>query len=191
MQPKYYGAAAQYNKPAGTPIGMILKFIGIGVGVIVLITVAFFAYSALTSGGKNTAAQLVAREKQLLSYLTSNQGSITSDVLRTANSNAISLLTSDSYALAQGIKTAYGLATVPDAITKAEADTTSKKTLDTAKIQSRFDRVYLELLREKVAATQQLAQTVLASSSGSLKTAVETTISHLTTVDEQLAKIQL
>ena len=191
MQPKYYGAAAQYNRPNSGGFGMILKIIGLVVGVIVLITVGFFAFSALTSGGKNTAAQLVARERQLLSFMTTNQSTIDNDNFRTVNSNAMSLITSDHYSLTQGMKAAYGLAAPPEEITKAETDTTSKKTLDSAKIQSRFDQVYLQLLRDKVASTQQLARSVQSSSSGTLKTAAETTVRNLTTIDEQLAKLQL
>lgn len=191
MQPKYYGAAAEYNKPQSTGLGQILKIIGMVVGIIVLITIAYFVYSALTSGGRNNAATLVAREKQLITYMTTNQATLENDNLRTINSNGSALITSDHYALTQGMKTAYGLATPPEEITKAEADTTSKKTLDNAKIQSRFDTVYIELLQEKIASTQQLARSVRDGSSGTLKTAAEATIKNLTTIDEQLAKLQL
>lgn len=191
MQPKYYGAAAQYNKPQSTGLGQILKIIGMVVGVILLITIAYFAYSALTSGGRTSAATLVAREKQLTTFMTSNQAAIDNDNLRTINSNGLTLITSDQYALTQGMKAAYGLASPPEDITKAEADSTSKKILDDAKIQSRFDKVYVQLLQEKLAATQQLARSVRDSSNGALKTAAETTIKNLTTIDEQLAKLQL
>lgn len=191
MEPKYYGAAAEYNKSGGSGFGNILKIFGLVVGVIVLITIGFFAYNVLTSGGKNSAAQLVARERQLLTFITVNQAGIDNDNLKTVSSNALSLFTSDSYALSQGLKTSFGLAAVPDVIAKTEVDTTSTKALDTAKIQSRYDQVYLELLRDKIAATQQLARSVLNNSNGAFKTAAETSIKNLTTVDEQLAKLQL
>jgi hypothetical protein len=191
MQPKYYGAAAEYNKPQSTGLGKILKLVGMVVGIIVLITIAYFAFMALTSGGRNSAATLVAREKQLITFMTSNQATIENDNLRTINSSGSTLITSDHYALSQGLKASYGLATPPEEITKAEADTTSKKTLDNAKIQSRFDVVFVELLQEKIASTQQLARTVRDGSNGALKTAAEATIKNLTTIDEQLAKLQL
>ena len=191
MQPKYYGAAAQYNKPTGGNFGKILKILGLFVGVIVLITIAYFAYTALTSGGKNSAAQLVARQRQLLTFLTANQGSVANDTLKTISGNATSLVTSDHYALSQGIKTEYGLAAVPEAITKAEADTTSTTTLKNAQIQSRFDQVYLQLLREKIASTQELAQSVLSTAGGTLQTATQTTLEHLSTIDEQLDQLKL
>lgn len=191
MQPKYYGAAADYNRPPSTGLGKILKLVGLVVGIIVLITIAYFAFMALTSGGRNSAATLVAREKQLTTFMTTNQATLENDNLRTINSNGSTLITSDHYALTQGMKAAYGLTSPPEDITKAEADTTSKKTLDTAKIQSRFDTVYVELLQEKIASTQQLARSVRDSSSGALKTAAEATIKNLTTIDEQLAKLQL
>lgn len=192
MQPggKYYGAAADYNKSSGPNFGNLLKFAGIFVGAIVLIAGGFFAYTFFTSAGKNNAAQLVAREKQLLAFVTNNQDDITSDTLKTVNSNAISLLASNSYALSQGLKT-FGLTAVPDPITKSEADTTSAKTLAEAKVRANFDRVYLELLREKIAATESLARTVQSGSSGSMKTAVTTLLSNLSAIDNQLAKLQL
>lgn len=191
MQPKYYGAAADYNRPKSTGLGKILKIIGLVIGVIILITVGYFIFTALTSGGKNSAATLVAREKQLVSFLTTNQAGIGNDNLKTIASSATTLLNSDQYALTQGMKAAYGLAAPPDEITKAEADTTSKKALDTAKIQSRFDQVFVELLRDKLASTQQLARTVQGQSSGTLKTAADTAIKNITTIDEQLVKLQL
>jgi hypothetical protein len=191
MQPKYYGAAADYNRPPSTGLGKILKLVGLVVGIIVLITIAYFAFMALTSGGRNSTATLVAREKQLTTFMTTNQATLENDNLRTINSNGSTLITSDHYALTQGMKAAYGLTSPPEDITKSEADTTSKKTLDTAKIQSRFDTVYVELLQEKIASTQQLARSVRDSSSGALKTAAEATIKNLTTIDEQLAKLQL
>lgn len=191
MQPKYYGAAAQYNRPKGTGLGQILKIIGMVVGGIILITIGYFVVSALTSGGKTATATLVARERTLVSFLTQNQGTIANDNLQTIASNATSLLNSDHYALTQGMKAAYGLAAPPEDITKSEADTTSKKTLDTAKVQSRFDQVYVELLREKLASAQQLARTVQGQSSGNLNKAAAVTIKNITTIDEQLAKLQL
>jgi hypothetical protein len=63
--------------------------------------------------------------------------------------------------------------------------------LATAVIQSRFDAVYLQLLREKIAATQQLARSVQGNSSGTMKTAVQALIANLTTIDGQLTKLQL
>lgn len=190
MQPKFYGAAAQYNRPNNGGLGQILKIIGLVAGVLLLLTGAYFAYGLFTSGSKNSAAQLVARQRQLLSFMTTNQNSITNPDFKTINSNAISLATSDNYSLTQGLRN-YGLTAVPEAVAKLEVDTTSSKTLATAVIQSRFDAVYLQLLREKIAATQQLGQSVLGSAGGTMKTALQTTLSHLTTVDETLAKLQL
>jgi hypothetical protein len=190
MQPKYYGAAASYNRPNRNGFGQILKIIGIVVGVIILISLAFFAYSALTSGSKNSAAQLVARQKQLLSFMTTNQASIISPDLKTINSNALSLETSDNYAITQGLRS-FGIAAVPEQIARLEVDSTSSTTLATAVTQRRFDTVYVQLLREKIAATQQLAQTVLGSASGTMKTAIQTMITNLTTIDGQLTRLQL
>lgn len=192
MQPggKYYGAAAQYNKNGGINFGNLLKIAGLVVGIIILIAVGFLGYNLLTSAGKNNAAQLVAREKQLMNFVTSNKEGITNDTFKTINSNAISLLSSDSYALQQGLKT-FGLTTVPEDIAKGEVDSASAKTLANAKVQDNFDQVYLELLREKIAATESLARTVQSNSSGTMKTAVQTLLTNLSAIDSQLAKLQL
>lgn len=190
MQPgaKYYGAAAQYNKNSGSNFSKILKIAGLLAGVLILLSGLFLAYNFITSAGKNTAAQLVARQKQLLSFVTTNQENITNDTLKTINSNAISLLNSDSYALGQSLK-ALGLSTVPEDITKSEADTTSAKTLTNAKVQDTFDAVYLELLREKIAATESLARSV--QNNAPMKKAVDTLLVNLSAIDSQLAKLQL
>lgn len=190
MQPnaKYYGAAAQYNKSSGPNFGNLLKIAGLVVGVIVLLAGAFLAYNFFTSAGKNTAAQLVARQKQLLAFVTANQENINNDMLKTVNSNAVSLLSSDSYALQQGLKS-VGLSAVPEAIAKSEADSTSAKKLANAKVQNTFDQVYLDLLREKLAATEALARTV--HNNGSMKTVTQTLLTNLAAINSQLATLQL
>jgi hypothetical protein len=187
---KYYGAAAQYNKSSGLGFGGLLKIAGLVVGILVLITLGYFGYSALTSAGRNAAAQLVAREKQLLSFVATNQSALSSDDLKTVASNSISLFTSDGYSLLQVLK-GFGLSAVPDIIAKAEVDSTSAKTLATAKIQSQFDKVFVQLLRDKIAAEQSLARTVLDSANSNSKTLVQTHLSNLTTIDEQLVKLRL
>lgn len=195
MQPsgitsKYYGAAAQYNK-GGSSGSRLIKLLFLILGILVLLSLAYIGISALTSAGKNDAAKLVARERQLLNFMSSYQGSIANDDFQTTNSNAIALATSDLYALQRGLQTSYGLSTVPDAIAKSEIDTTSATALKTAQIESRFDAAYLQLLRDKIAATESLARTVESGSGGTLKTAIETQLNNLVNVDNQLAKLQL
>ena len=112
-------------------------------------------------------------------------------ISRRPNSNAVSLLTSDAQVLQKGLKTNYGLLAVPDEIAKTEIDTTSATVLRTAQVQSRFDAAYVQLLRDKITSTESLARTVLAGASGTLKTAVQTALNNLVTVDNQLAKLQL
>lgn len=195
MQPnitsKYYGAAAQYNKKNDSPGGRLLKIGLLALLIIVVLSGGAIAFSALTSGGKNDAARLVARERQLIIFLTNNQKSIANDDFQTANANALSFATSDYYSLQKGLSAAYGLTSVPDAIAKEEIDTTSAAALKTAQIQSRFDTVYLQLLREKITNTEGLARTVLNSANGTFKTAIQTQLDNLTAVDNQLAKLQL
>lgn len=195
MQPnitsKYYGAAAQYNKKPSSPGGRLLKIGLLVVLTIVVLSAGFIAFSALTSGGKNDAARLSARQRQLILFLTANQKSIGNDDFQTVNSNAISLATSDLYAIQQGLSTAYGLTSVPDAIARSEIDTTSTPVLKDAQIQSRFDTVYLKLLRDKITSTESLARSVMAGAGGTLKTAIQTELNNLIAIDNQLAKLQL
>jgi hypothetical protein len=189
---KFYGAAAEYNKAPGSGLNArVLKLVLLVVAALVLITVGFFAFKAFTGASANDAARLVARERVLLSFINTNSATLVDEDLKTANSNTLSLLTSDGYALQNGLKTTFDITTPPDDITLSEADSTSAKTLLAAKTQSRFDQAYVQLLRDKVAAAQQLARTVLASSSGSMKVAAQTNIDHLTVIDTQLSKLSL
>lgn len=190
MQPKYYGAAAQYNKPSGLGLGNFFKIGGIVLGAIILVTIGYFVIMSFANAGQETAATLVAREKQLVTFITTNQKDITDDNLSTVNSNLLSLATSDAYALQQGLKSSYGLTAVPEAITKQESDTTSAAKLTTAKAQAQFNKVYLELLKSKIASIKEAAQEVTTTSSGSMKTAAETTINHLTTIQQKLTQFQ-
>jgi len=191
---KFYGAAADYNKPpglAGINRGNIFKILGLSAGALILIIVGYVAFTALTSAGRNDAARLVARERVVLNFMTSNQAALSSDDLKTITSNAISLQLSDIYSLQQGLKTSFSLTTIPDDITKSEADTTSAKALVTAKTQGQFDQKYIQLLRDKIAAAQNLTTSVQNGSSGAMKTATQTNLNHLKIIDEQLTKLNL
>lgn len=193
MQPKYYGAAANYNSGGAGIGGNLLKIIALVVGVLVLITIGFFAFNAITSGPRDNAARLVVRERQLLSFMNTNQEKIASDNLRTINSTAISLLTSDTYALQQGLRSAHRMTLddIPGTITASEADAKSASELTAAQVQSRFDQVYVQILRNKIASSLKLANEVLGQSRGSLKTAVQTSISNLKNIDQKLGATNL
>ncbi len=189
MQPKFYGAAAQYNKPSDSKLGAVLKIAGLVLLILVLITAGYYLVTALTSTNKNQAARLVAREKQLVSYISTYSKSITDDSLSTVSSNAYALATNDYYALQQGLKSSYSLSAVPDSITAEEADSTSESKLATAQSQNKFNEVYASLLKSKVTSAKTLALEVASNSSGKMKTAANTTAEHLTEISDQLTAL--
>lgn len=191
MQPKYYGAAAEYNKGGPSLNSRVLRLTLLVLGIIVLITVAYFIVSLISNGPRDNAARLLARNRQLLVFMANNQKSLNSEDTKTVTTNAISFAYSDNYAISQGLATNYNLTTVPDVISKSEVDTTSAALLTTATINSRFDAEFVQLLRDKIAADLQLAHQVQGSVGGTLKAAVGTAIGHLNTTDEQLARLKL
>lgn len=194
MQPKYYGAAATYNKPVGggSGIGKILKVFGLFVGVIILIAVIFSIVSAIGKGPQDNFAKLVARESNLQQLLDQQRGNIKNSDFRTITSTASLLLVGDSSSLNRQLSILYGLDGVPDDIASGEVDSTSGKTLKNAVLTGTFDSTYLGILRDKIAANYQSANTVLgAVNNDAAKAAIQKAMDNLTNIDDQLSKLQL
>lgn len=185
---RYYGAAANYNKPH-FKIGLI-GIISLVLGVLILLVIGFFVVNLATSGPRTEAMKLIAREKNFLKFLTDNQKSITNEDLSVVNSSAVSLQTSDFYSLQKGIKNNYNVDEIPDEVFTAEADTTSKDKLATAKTKIEFDQVYVQIVHDKIASIQQLADTVNQNAGGSFKTAIDTNLANLKVVDQKMTQIK-
>lgn len=184
---RYYGAAANYNKP-GRP-GLNRRFwvlIGAILVVGVLLFVAFTIFSSLTNGPRDQLATLVAREKSLQAFTTANQSKLTNNQLAKINSQTSIYMTSDSTGLQKQLSLRYSLSEIPKEITAAEADTSASE-LTEATQSGKFNEVYKEILDKKLTATLRLAESVQLGTSGQLNAALEKTIQSLTALQAELA----
>ncbi|HEU5187130.1 MAG TPA: hypothetical protein VFT87_01360 [Candidatus Saccharimonadales bacterium] len=184
---RYYGAAANYNKPGGPVFNRrFLVLIGALLVVILLLFVAFAIFNSFTSAPKERLATLVAREQSLQAFTSSNQSKLTSDHLQKVNSETHLYTTSDGASLKRQLSLRYGLSEIPKEITAAEADDSTKK-LNEATQSGKFNEVYKEILNQKLVATQQLAESVQQGTKGQLNAALEKAIQNLVALQEQLA----
>lgn len=194
MQPKYYGAAAQYNQPArggGGGISGILKIFGIFVAAIIVIAIGFSVATSIGQGPSNEFARLVARATELQTLLDKQKSNIRSSDLKTINATGHILVSGDIALLNEQLTTTYNLEAVPAEISAAEADPTIETTLKNAGLTGTFDKVYIGVLRDKIASTYDLANTLMGSASGETKAALEKTNATLTSLDAQLEKLQI
>lgn len=194
MQPKYYGAAAQYNQPTGGSGGIsgIFKIFGIFIGAIIIIAVALSIISSISRGPQNDYARLVARLNNMQSLLDKQKANIRSSDLRTVNATALILVTGDAAALGAQLTAAYGLEGVPEDIIAAETDTTSETDLKNAQLTGAFDREYVAILRDKIAAAYQLANSLkTAGGSEATLAALTQTLTSLEAIDSQLTKLAI
>lgn len=194
MQPKYYGAAANYNKPSGGMTGLsgILKIFGIFVGVVILLAIAYSIVTGISKGPQDNLARLVAREKALQTLLEKQKTNIRSGDLRTVNASAHILTVGDAATANRLLASVYGAKEVPKEITAAETDATLETTLKNAVLVGTFDKTYVDVLREKIAASYSLAQTVSnAANNKELKTATQHMMNNLSTIDTQLEQLDL
>lgn len=179
---RYYGAAADYNKPGGSnKLQRIAILIGGAVLLLILIAVAFQVIGSISSGPKRELEQLAAREQSLMVFTIANQGFITEPALAKANSEASILTGSDTSSLLAYL----GVQELSESTLALEADT-SEAQLETARKSGRFNNEYRTLLQTKVAATLQLAQSVQAKSSNELNAILEQLIINLQAVESQL-----
>jgi hypothetical protein len=195
MQPKYYGAAAEYNKPAGGSAGGlsgILKIFGIFIGAIIVIAVVLSIVSSIGKGPQNDFARLVARMSSLQNLLDKQKGNIRSSDLRTVSATALILVSGDTSTLAKQMRVSFGLEAVPEDITAAETDTTTDPELKKAQLTGGFDREYVTVLRDKIAAAYQLAETLKAAGGNDATIdALNKTLVSLDALDSQLTKLAL
>lgn len=188
MDPQYYGAAAEYNKPKRSKL-FSGKFLFIIVGalvVLLLMLVLFTILGAIASGPRNDLARLTARTNQLQNIIDKNQNDIHSPTLKKLSAEA-KLFVSTNYL---ALKNAYS-GDIPDTIAADEADATVSSKLTEATKAGKYDETYLGILKEKVAATLELAEKIQVSGGQVTKTAAAQTLSSLTAVNDQLKAIEL
>lgn len=186
MQPQFYGAAAEYNKPKGFRLNKrVFLFLGLAVIVILLVVIGLGLFSSLTSASRNNLARLIVREQQLVKFIDTNESAVKSSDLKRIGSDGVLYLTTDSQALR---KTLSG--GVPEEISKEELDTTSTAKLKSATQANKYDDVYKQLLADKLSATLKLAQTVAGENKGNTKKAADQTVSNLKDLAGQLEAAQ-
>jgi len=194
MQPKYYGAAADYRKSGGPGFRFdrkLVMILGGGVVAILFIVIALGLINSAGSAPKNDLETLVAREQAFAAFINENQQSInTSDLKKIAAEGAL-LITSDQNELTAQLNTQYGVTEVPGDIVTAETDTASAATLKTALASGQFDHIFIGLLQDKIAAIQALANKVQSSASDELLTALKQSNITLQTLDKELTALKL
>ncbi len=194
MQPKYYGAAADYNKPKGAGLMFdkrLLMMLGLAVVVITVISIGFGLLNAAASAPKNDLQALVARENSLNDFMKTNQPGIHSQSLSIINAEAQLLVGGDTYALTAALSSQYGIDKIAAEFTAAEVDATSASALGTAAINGRFDQTYVSMLQDKLAATQTLAQKIKDGNGGDIGALVDRTIKTTQSLSKRLADLQL
>lgn len=194
MQPKFYGAAANYNKPSGSSssnLRKVLMIVGLFFGVIILLVVVMSIISAITRGPQDEYSRLISRVDRLSALTQSQQNTIRNNDLRRANSTATMLLLGDSGALSRQLAPAFGIAAVPEEIALSEGETTTEPKLKQANQLGTFDSTYADILRDKIAAAAALAQTVDTSTNNEkIKAVLGKLLEDLTEIDRQLSEIK-
>lgn len=184
---KYYGAAAEYNKPSGFSFNNRVVFIILLVVVaLIFVSVGLALFNAARQAPGIELATLVLREQKLQQFIAGEQKNIKSGKLSQINSNANLLLTSDTVALNKQLRATYGAVELPEETVRGEVDRTSEKLLKDAQLIDKYDDRYASILREKIAASQQLAKKILENASGALKNALTQNAENLRTIDTQL-----
>ncbi len=189
MDPQYYGAAAEYNKPKGSKF-LNPKVFMIAGGVLVgllLLMVGFAVLGSLASGPRNDTAKLAVRAQGIYDFIDLDQKNIKdSDLSKIAEETKL-FISTNSFALTD----AYA-GEIPDSIAASEADTTSTAKLESATKAGKHDEVFLEILTAKVASAMELAQKVKSQTSGAqTRTAADQTISNLQVISDQLDALKI
>jgi hypothetical protein len=191
MEPKYYGAAAEYNKPSGFQFNR--KFLLIGLVAIVVITAMLVTGAVITSlnaGPGRDLATLIARQSALQSILEKNKDQIKNADLRKANADTNLFLASNTVALTPYLLSIYSLKTIPLDISSRESSATDASDLKQAAQVGKFDTTYIGFVRTKLASVLGLAQKVLDEvGNQNLKTDLQAAINAIQNADDQLAAL--
>jgi|GEM_PF-2487482 len=195
MQPKYYGAAAQYNKSgtSGPPLSKRLIMIGaIGVGVIIFLMIVFTVIGSISKGPQDNFARLAAREANLVSLIGKQTSNIQSGDLGAINATASLLFNGDNSAINRLMTSAYGLAAIPPEIASSETpDSTIDTSLKNATLNGTFDRTYIGILQTEITSTYSAAQAIANATSGTVKATAITVMKNLLAISTQLNALKL
>lgn len=192
MQPQYYGAAAQYNKPGSFKNRKLIMVLLLGVIIIVFLSIGFALVNFLMSGPANQFARLVARQEALQQFVSDGQAEIKNDDLSKINSTANVLLLTDAAALRNSLRTAYRADGVPADITRSESNTEQNETILKEAVQiNRYDTAYYNLLQDKITAALQLAQHLQPDARGNAQTSVQQAVTSLQAIQKELTDLKL
>jgi hypothetical protein len=196
MPPKYYGAAAQYNKPAAGGglggIGKIAMIVGFIAFVILSLIGGFMLVGSLTKGPQDEFVSLAARTANLQTLFDKQRANLTNGDLKKINAEAATLLQSSAIDLKNQAGTLYGVQEIPEAVNAAEAMGDAQDALDKAKVSGTFDRTYVTQLTDKVNGTFDLAKKLKGEvDDKATKTMLDRMMAALTAINDQLSKVQL
>jgi hypothetical protein len=195
MQPKYYGAAAQYNKPTGGGFTFNPKvFIVLGLALVVILALVggMALVGSLTKGPQDDFIALAAREGTLQQLVDKEKTNIQNGDLKKINAEADTLFLSDARALSQEMQTLFGVTEIPETVLAAQSTATVEETLKAAATSGTFDRAYVSALQDQLSATYDMAKRMKdAVSSTTTKTVLELVMSNQVSISDQLTKLQL
>jgi hypothetical protein len=198
MPPKYYGAAAQYNKPpslsggGGIDVKKILLILGLVIFVIIILVAGISFINGAAKGPQDDFVSLAARTSNLAGMLEKNRSNIKNGDLKKINAEATTLMLSDSVELSGQATTLFGVAEIPEAVTAAQAFTTAEESLDKAKVSGTFDRTYVLEITAAIDSTYGLAKKVReAVTSKEAQAALDRSMTNMIVLNDQLAKVQL
>lgn len=192
MQPKYYGAAARYNKSGSTtPLTRRLLVIGgLVVGVIIFAIVVFSVLGAISKGPQDAFTHFAARESNLATLMDQQSPHIQSGDLSAINVTGKLLFNGDNSAAQRLLTSAFGLQAIPADVTASETDSTVTTSLQNASLNGTFDHTYVSILQQEIASTYNGAQ-ALASSGGAIGALAKKAMANLTTINDQLTALKL
>jgi hypothetical protein len=202
MPPKYYGAAAQYNKPATTGLmpstggggsaKKILMIVGVIIFVIIILVGGLSLISGLTKGPQDDFVALTARSSNLTALLEKQKPNIKNGDLKKINAEATTLILSDSVDLTNQAASLFGVAEIPEATAAAQSFATTEEELEKAKVSGTFDRTYVTEVTALVDGTFDLAKKLRdAVTTQEAQDILDKTMTNLITINDQLSKVQL
>lgn len=193
MQPKYYGASANYNKGPASPLSKRLIMIAaLFFGTLILLAVVFSVISAIGKGPQEDFARVYARVDQVQKLLDKQKASISDGDLASVNASATLLFLGDVSRMGGVMKASYGLDGVPDNILTEIADTTTEGTLKTAVNAGNFDSTFIKTVREKLSAAYNAAQKASDEApTSNAKDTLKKVMTDLSSIDAQLVDLHL
>lgn len=179
-----------YDEPSqkgGFFVSKKMLLLGVG-GLFAVIIAAAMLMLSPKDEYKPNIQHLSARYETVLKTMNETSKNIRSAELLKLNSEAVLVLTSDSTAMT-GLAKAFG--EVPKDVKEMEADTSSTKKLEEARLLSNFDAVYRTYLRDKFASLRSLLSATYAETKNPTnQAALRTANKNIVDLNERLTKLE-